>query len=132
MGLHLRRPERGLRQSSTEVLQRQDPSIPLGLEVEDSGEPSRILRQAAGHSANQAILEDNIETLKGQGLAQAGLLVHLLRAGEVLSAAAVGAALEVLTEEAMEEVMEEAAMAVAAMAEATGKLKEKISEEGSM
>jgi hypothetical protein len=56
--------------------------------------------------------------------------VHLLRAGEVLSAAAVGTALEVLMEEAMAEVMEEAAMAVAAMAEATGKLKEKVSEEG--
>jgi hypothetical protein len=42
--------------------------------------------------------------------------VHLLRAGEVLSAAfVVVATLEVLTEEAMEEVM----------AEATGKLKEK-------
>jgi hypothetical protein len=56
--------------------------------------------------------------------------VHLLRAGEVLSAAAVGTALEVLTEETMEEVMEEEAMAVAAMAEATGKLKEKVFEEG--
>jgi hypothetical protein len=119
MGLHLRRPERGLRQSSTEVLQRQDPPLPLGLEVEDSGEPSRILRRAAGHSANQAILKDNIETFKGQRLAQAGLLVHLLRAGEVLSAAAVGTALEVL--------MEEAAMAVA-----TGKLKEKVPEEGAI
>jgi len=44
---------------------------------------------------------------------QVGLLVHLLRAGEVLSAAfVVVAALEVLTEEAMEE--------------ATGKLKEKV------
>jgi hypothetical protein len=47
---------------------------------------------------------------------QVDLLVHLLRAGEVLSAAfVVVATLEVLTEEAMEEVM----------AEATGKLKEK-------
>jgi len=96
--------------------------------VEDSGEPSRILRRTAGHSANQVILEDNIEPFKDQGLAQAGLFVHLLRAGEVLSAAAAGAVLEVLTEG----VMEEAAMAVAAMAEATGKLKEKIPEEGSM
>ena len=92
-------------------------------EVEDSGWPSRILRPAAGHSANQAIREDNIETFKGLGLARAGLLVHLLRAGEVLLAA-----LEVLREEAMEE----AAMAVAAMAEAAGKLEEKVSEEGSM
>jgi hypothetical protein len=50
--------------------------------------------------------------------------VHLLWAGEVLPAAfVVVAALEVLTEEAMEE---------AAMAVATGKLKEKVSEEGSM
>jgi hypothetical protein len=119
MSLHLRRPERGLRQSSTEVLQRQDPPLPLGLEVEDSGDTSRILRRAAGHSANQAILKDNIETFKGQRLAQAGLLVHLLRAGEVLPAAAVGTALEVL--------MEEAAMAVA-----TGKLKEKVPEEGAI
>jgi hypothetical protein len=69
--------------------------------------------------------EDYIETFKDQGLAQAGLLVHLLRAGKVLSAAA--AALEVLTEEAMEGVM-----AVAAVAKATGKLKEKVSEEESM
>jgi hypothetical protein len=45
--------------------------------------------------------------------------VHLLRAGEVLPAAAVGTALEVL--------MEEAAMAVA-----TGKLKEKVPEEGAI
>jgi len=78
------------------------------------------------------MLEDHIETFKGQGLAQAGLLVHLLRAGEVLSAVFVMAALEVLREEAMEEAMEEAAMAVAAMAEAAGKLEEKVSEEGSM
>ena len=76
---------------------------------------------------------------------QAGLLVHLLWAGEVLPAAfvVVAVALEVLTEEPMEEaamavaamaeaLMEEAAMAVAAMAVATGKLKEKVSEEGSM
>ena len=51
--------------------------------------------------------------------------MHLLRVGEVLPAAfvVVAAALEVLTEE----VMEEAATAVA-----TGKLKEKVSEEGSM
>ena len=99
MGLHLRRPEKGLRQSSTEVLQRQDPPLSLGQEVEDSGESSRILRPA-GHSANQAILEDNIETFRGQGLAQAGLLadhiaeasvahqagllVHLLWVAEVL------------------------------------------------
>jgi hypothetical protein len=68
MGLHLRRPEKGLRQSPTEVLQRQDPPLSLGQEVEDSGESSRILGRAAGHSANQAILEDNIETFKGQGL----------------------------------------------------------------
>jgi hypothetical protein len=126
MGLHLRRPEKGLRQSPTEVLQRQDPALSLGQEVEDSGEPSRILERAAGHSANQAILEDNIETFKGQGLAQAGLLaeapvahqagllVHLLWAGEVLpadfmvavvslEAPMVVAALGALTGEAMEE-----------------------------
>ncbi len=111
--------------------------------------PSSTGVRTAGHSANQAILEDNIETFKGQGLAQAGLLAdhiaeasvayqagllaHLLWAGEVLSAALVVAALEVLTEEAMEEVMEEAAMAVAVeVAEATVKLKEKVSEEGPM
>jgi len=123
--LHLERPEKGLLQSSTEV-------------------------PAAGHSANPAILVDNIEVSKAQGLAQAGLLVHLLRAGEVLPAAFVVAvsletlkaagALEALTEEvkeevtgeAMEEVMEEAAMAVAAMAVATGKLKDNVSEEGPM
>lgn len=99
--------------------------------------------RTAGHSANLAILVDNIEASKAHGLAQAGLLaeasvghqarlpVHLLWAGEVLSAAIVVAALEVLTEEAMEEVMEEAAMAVA-VAEDTGKLKEKVSEEGPM
>ena len=54
---------------------------------------------------------------------QAGLLVHLLWAGEVLPAAfvVVVAALEVLTEEAMEE---------AAMAVTTGELKEKVSKEG--
>jgi hypothetical protein len=95
------------------------------------GEPSRILARTAGHSANQAIPEDNMETFKGQGLAQAGLLVHLLRAGEILSAAAVGAALEVLTGEAMEGVMEEAMEEVteeAAMGVATGKLKKKVSE----
>jgi hypothetical protein len=71
---------------------------------------------------------------------QAGLLVHLLWAGEVLPVAfvLVAAALEVLTEEPMavaamaEALMEEAAMAVAAMAVATGKLNEKVSEEGSM
>jgi hypothetical protein len=97
-GLHLRRLEKGLRQSPTEVLQRQGPPLSLGQEVEDSGEPSRLLGRAAGHPANQAILEDNIETFKGQGLVQsgllaeasiahqAGLLVHLLWAGEVLPA----------------------------------------------
>jgi hypothetical protein len=139
MGLHLRRPKKGLRQSSTEVLQRQDPPLSLGQEVEGSEEPSRILRRAAGHSANQAIPEDNIETFKGQGLAQAGLLakasvghqtsllVDLPRAGEVYSAAFVVGALEVLTEKALPEVIEEVAMAVAAMAEVTGKLKEKVS-----
>ena len=54
---------------------------------------------------------------------QAGLLVHLLWAGEVLPAAfvVVVAALEVLTEEPMEE---------AAMAVTTGKLKENVSKEG--
>jgi hypothetical protein len=96
--------------------------------------------RTAGHSANLAILVDNIEASKAHGLAQAGLLaeasighqagllVHLLWAGEVLSAA-----LEVLTEEAMEEVMEEAAMAVEVeVAEDTGKLKEKVSEEEPM
>ena len=87
---------------------------------------------AAGHSANPAILVDNIEASKAQGLAQAGLLVHLLRAGEVLPAAFVVAAMAVLTEEAMEEVMEEAAIAVAAMAVATGKLKDNVSKEGPM
>jgi hypothetical protein len=61
---------------------------------------------------------------------QADLSVRLQGAGEVLSAAfVVVAALE-----AMEEVMEEAAMAVAAevVAEDTGKLKEKVSEERAM
>ena len=72
MVLHLRRPEKRLRQSPTEALQRQDPPLLLEQEV-DTGEPSRVLRWAAGHSANQAILEDNIEAFKGQGLAQAGL-----------------------------------------------------------
>lgn len=54
---------------------------------------------------------------------QAGLLVHLLWAGEVLPAAFVVAvaALEVLTEEAMEE---------AAMAVTTGELKGNVSKEG--
>lgn len=115
MGLHPRRPEKALPQSSTEV-------------------------RTAGHSANLAIWVDNIEATSAHGLAQAGLLVAaeaslrqqeglsvcLLGAGEVLSAAfVVVAALE-----AMEEVMEEAAMVVAA--EDTGKLKEKVSEERAM
>ncbi len=129
MGLHLRRPEKGLRQFPTEVLQRQDPPLSLGQEVKDSGEPSRILGRAAGYPANQAILEDNIETFKGQGLVQAGLLaeasvvhqagllVHLLWAGEVLpadfmvavvslEAPMVVAALGALTEEAIRKIKE--------------------------
>ena len=137
MGLHLQRPEKRLRQSPTEVLQQQDPPLLLAQEVEDTGEPSRVLRRAAGHSANWAILEDNIEASKAPGLAQAGLLAdhlvevsgahqagllaHLLWADEVLladfmvavvslEAPMVVAALGALTEEALEEV--------------TGKLKE--------
>jgi hypothetical protein len=90
--------------------------------------------RTAGHSVNLAILVDNIEASKAHGLAQsgliveasvghqAGLLVHLLWAGEVLSAALVVAALEVLTEEAMEEAVVEVVMEV--VAEDTGKLKE--------
>ncbi|MGZ6291785.1 MAG: hypothetical protein ACXWMK_06280, partial [Syntrophales bacterium] len=116
---------------------RQDPLLLLEQEVEDTEEPSRVLRWAAGHSANWAILEDNIEATKAPGLAQvglladhlveasgahqAGLLAHLLWADEVLladfmavvvslEAPMVVAALGALTEEALEEV--------------TGKLKE--------
>ncbi len=137
MGLHLQRREKRLLQSPTEVLRRQDPPLSLEQEVEDTGEPSRVLRRGAGHSANRAILEDNIEASKAPGLAQAGLLAdhlveaseahqagllaHLLWADEVLladfiaavvslEAPMVVAALGALTEEALEEV--------------TGKLKE--------